>query len=65
MFAQFTGNSKVGILPYYNHKNITHPSYQIHPYLYNFIEASNYSKAIENGFLNDIVEKLADETILQ
>lgn len=28
---------------YYNYKNITHPSKQYHPYLWNFINSDEYS----------------------
>lgn len=50
MFKKYTGLSTIGETPYYNYKNQTHPSYQIHPYLYNFIRVSNFVYPIENLF---------------
>jgi len=49
IFKQYSGTS-VGADPYYNHINMTHASYQIHPYLYNFVEKSKLSYPIANSF---------------
>src|SRR5574344_1722914 len=49
--------------PYYNHKNVTHPSYQIHPYLYNFIEHISYNYPVANTFYSDITLALEDKLV--
>ena len=64
MVNQFSGTRENGVLPQYNHKNKTHSSYQIHPYLYNFIEATNYNKIVDNGYYNDVVQQVEDEIVL-
>ena len=64
MVNQFSGTRENGVLPQYNHKNKTHSSYQIHPYLYSFIEATNYNKIIDNGYYNDVVQQVEDEIVL-
>lgn len=58
MFLKYNG-TEIGWNPYYNWKNETHSSYQIHPYLYNFIEHNNsYTSTIKNAFYNDANETL-------
>jgi len=47
-----------------NHKNKTHSSYQVHPYLFNFIEAANYNYPVINSFYNDLNEDLEDSQVL-
>ena len=37
IYLTYSGNT-FSYYPYYNMKNTSHPSYQIHPYLWNFIE---------------------------
>ena len=37
MFDSYTGLSSSDY-PYFNYKNVTHPSYQVHPYVWNFVE---------------------------
>ena len=49
--------------PYYNHKNTTHPSFQIHPYLNNFITDFGYRYPVENTFYNDAIYNLEDMLI--
>ena len=39
-----------GTEPYYNWKNVTHPSWQVHPYLWNFIEKSDLDNVIETTY---------------
>ena len=36
--------------PYYNYKNVTHPSYQIHPFLWKFVEASKIKDILSRSF---------------
>lgn len=50
-----------GKQPFYNIKNQTHPSYQVHPYLYNFIKSVNSAYSIENAFRNGLVDDLIAE----
>lgn len=58
MFLKYNG-TEIGWNPYFNWKNETHSSYQIHPYLYNFIEHNNsYIASIKNAFYNDANETL-------
>ena len=52
IFLNYAG-TKVGFDPYYNWKNIAHPSYQIHPYLPRFIVRTSIVNAIKNTFLTD------------
>ena len=40
----------VGYDPFYNFKNVTHSSYQIHPYLYNFVEVNKLEYPLANTF---------------
>ena len=47
LFYKYTGNIS-GEIPFYYIKNSDHPSYTIHPYLSNFIEAVDFSYSIEN-----------------
>ena len=48
-FLQYSG-TEFGDDPYFNHKNLTHPSYQIHPYLFNFVKKTNLGYPIANLF---------------
>lgn len=58
MFLKYNGTN-IGWNPYFNWKNETHSSYQIHPYLYGFIEHNNsYVASIKNAFYNDANEVL-------
>lgn len=47
LFWRYSGLSSQE-LPFYYYSNTIHPSYQIHPYLSTFIEAYDYTYAIEN-----------------
>lgn len=64
LFRKNFGIGDYGTQPYYSHKNKTHSSYQIHPYLYNFILASNYKYPVVNAFYNDVNETLEDQQVL-
>lgn len=48
LFQNYTGLSFVADDPYYNHKNQTHPSYQVHPFLWNFIEKNIVDSALDS-----------------
>jgi hypothetical protein len=54
------GGQDVAYYPYYNHKNTTHPSFQLHPYLNNFITDFGYKTPVENIFFNDAIYDLED-----
>ena len=53
--------------PWYNYKNQTYPTYQAHPYLYNFIQHENTGSPIENAFYGnsneDLIYELQTENI--
>ena len=76
MFKNYTGITAKTISseqliaddPYYNHKNLTHPSYQIHPFLWNFTEKTFVQQAIDSVskvFANIDVENLEGSLILK
>jgi hypothetical protein len=47
--------------PYYNYKNIAHPSFQVHPFLWNFVEATGVRDIVSrsfDGLLNEKLESL-------
>ena len=47
--------------PWYNYKNQVYPTFQTHPYMYNFIEHTNVSYPIENAFYGNANEDLIAE----
>lgn len=49
--SKYAGTS-IGKAPYYNYKNQSHPSYQLHQYIYNFAKYVYQRFSIENLFLN-------------
>lgn len=51
--------------PYYNIKNQTHPSYQIHPYLWNFVEKLDTQTMVEAGFKSRSVDELEEDLVVQ
>lgn len=61
MLFQNYGGISVSTDPYYNSKNQTHPSYQVHPFLWNFIEKTNINKVIDD--IASIVYKIDIEEI--
>ena len=47
--------------PYYNYKNIAHASFQVHPFLWNFVEATGVRDIVSrafDGLLNEKLERL-------
>lgn len=61
-YLSYTGRDE-SKFPYYNIKNVTHASYQIHPYLNQFIEESELEKKILESYDNGIIEDLEDQNI--
>ena len=49
--------------PYFVHKNKTHPSYQVHPYLYNFIESRVIDQFVLQTFDNGLILELEESAI--
>lgn len=45
--AKISSDQLVAYDAYYNHKNQTHPSYQIHPFLWNFVEKSIIDQSLD------------------
>lgn len=56
--------TEIGYTPYYNHKNVTHSSYQVHPYLYNLVEHTQLNYPVTNTFFNDINDQTIGELTL-
>lgn len=63
MFLKFNGQD-LAYSPYHNIKNKTHSSYQIHPYLYNFVKASNIISPLKNGFMGIIAKAAIEDRAL-
>lgn len=61
-FLTYTGNSD-SFDPSVNHKNIVHPSYQIHPYLDKFIEIGKIDDIILQSYENEAIEQLYSNNI--
>ena len=49
LFLKYHG-SDIAYYPWYNYKNVDFPTFQAHPYLYNFVEHDDFSYPIENSF---------------
>lgn len=49
IYLKYNGTD-IGYDPFYNYKNTAYSSYQIHPYLYNFVEKSNLVYPLANNF---------------
>lgn len=62
IFLNYSGTS-IGYDPYYNYKNVTHSSYQIHPYLYGFVEHTGLSFPVMNAFFSSKNAILEDSTV--
>lgn len=63
MFLTLAGKD-ICYYPYYNFKNIIHPSYQIHPFLWNFVEKTSSQDEIRETFYSHNVEELIDQKAL-
>lgn len=46
--------------PYYNIKNQTHPSYQVHPYLWNIVKKIQGQTLLGSGFKSTVVSELEE-----
>jgi hypothetical protein len=72
IYLKYNG-TEIGYDPFYNYKNMAYSSYQIHPYLYNFIEKTNLVYPLANNFFvtfseeyeQEIYEKTIDNIIGQ
>lgn len=63
MFLTYGGLSTC-YYPYYNTKNVTHPSYQVHPFLWNFVKKdSSTQNIVKSAFESITVEQLEEENI--
>lgn len=70
IFLKYSGMD-IGYDPFYNYTNLTHSSYQIHPYLYNFIEKLNVVYPLAETFFitftkdyeKELIEKGLDNLI--
>lgn len=62
IYLKYNG-TLVGYDPFYNFKNKTHSSYQIHPYLYNFVEKSNVAYPLANTFFVAFSERYEAELV--
>lgn len=49
LYLKYNGTD-IGYDPFYNHENQAYSSYQIHPYLYNFVEKLNVVYPLANSF---------------
>lgn len=49
--------------PYYNFKNITHSSYQVHPFIWNFIRRDLAYGIAQNVFFSVTVDELEAENV--
>lgn len=49
--------------PYYNMQNTVHPSYQLHPYLWNFVRKINTDSLIQSGYQAKAVSELEEDLI--
>ena len=60
IYLKYNG-TEIGYDPFYNYKNKAYSSYQIHPYLYNFIEKSNIEYPLAEAFFNTFSEEYEKE----
>lgn len=60
IYLKYNGTD-IGYDPFYNYKNEAYSSYQIHPYLYNFVEKSNLVYPLANSFFISFGEEYEKE----
>lgn len=60
IYLKYNGTD-VGYDPFYNYKNLAYSSYQIHPYLYNFVEKSNIIYPLANNFFISFTDEYEKE----
>ena len=56
IYLKYNG-TEIGYDPFYCYKNQAYSSYQIHPYLYNFVEKSNIAYPLANNFFISFTEE--------
>lgn len=49
--------------PYYNIKNQVHPSYQLHPYLWNFVRKIGTDSLVHSGYQTKAVTELEEDLV--
>ena len=64
MFLTYGGRSFC-YYPYYNLKNVVHSSYQVHPFLWNFIRRESASNVVRKTFYSINVDELERANIAQ
>lgn len=64
MFLTYGGRSFC-YYPYYNIKNVVHSSYQVHPFLWNFIRSDAASDVVRKTFYSVNVDELERYNIAQ
>lgn len=62
-YLSYTGRNE-SKFPYFNVKNTTHASYQIHPYLNQFVEESELETKILEAYDNGLIEELEEQNIM-
>ena len=62
-YLSYTGRNE-SKFPYFNIKNTTHASYQIHPYLNQFVKESELETKILEAYDNGLIEELEDQNIM-
>lgn len=63
LFYQYAGLSDCQA-PFFNYKNITHPTRQLHNFFWNFIEVDKYAQIANNAFDSVYVEELETDQAL-
>ena len=57
------GGKDMCFYPYWNFKNTIHPSYQIHPFLWNFVEKTDTRDTVKEVFYSHNVDELLSSKI--
>lgn len=63
LFNRYTGIPRVSEQATYNHKNKAHPSYQVHPFLWSFVERENSMVNTLSKSLNSIYPAITPELL--
>lgn len=64
LFNRYTGIPGVSEQATYNHKNKAHPSYQVHPFLWSFVERENSMVNTLSKSLNSIYPAITPELLM-
>jgi hypothetical protein len=62
MFLTYGGRSFC-YYPYFNLKNTVHSSYQVHPFLWNFVKREHIYEIVSKTFFAVNIDELEKETI--